>query len=498
MPLPLTTADYPKLPQPLYGTVTGEDPNETFPDAPPGATFIGTKLDGTLDLRERTGDVVIDTGGFTNGAWEDRSAYFVTPAGIAWGVSEGDVPLENYATLPIGSEGWRRDSAAIQLLRKVRFGDELGDNSGFDVIYTFRGLPSGGTDGQLLARQGEGYAWIDAPTGGGTGGGLTQAQVITLLNTQGLLPLRAILSGEGAPARELGAVGFLYIDELTGNFYRKQTATDWGDVIIRLQGQDGDRGIRGTRWFIGPLQEGDVPILNDVQLLDGENVLQYNGTAFVQKDKIKGAAGAGYSGSRMREENGLKIITLIGTEGNSDVEFTLPPGSVGAGFDRITQTTEGDNVILTFHSTSTSVPDQVITFNTAGETPPVVMRDYLLLQKATDAQPTEQEITSAITNLKASTPVAGANLFFSIPIRHVISNTALPWLFIAHNASIQSIHLVTLLAGENAGNIVTSGIGNRYDLTPETNVGNFKVSKISLARAISRLQSGQSLGIGIN
>src|SRR5699024_5922339 len=65
----------------------------------------------------------------------------------------------------------------------------------------------------------------------------------------------AWFSGEGDPAEEIGNVGDFYLDEETGDYYKK-TDEGWekkGD----LNGNDGDNGEDGATWLVGEDEPGE-------------------------------------------------------------------------------------------------------------------------------------------------------------------------------------------------------------------------------------------------
>ena len=83
------------------------------------------------------------------------------------------------------------------------------------------------------------------------------------------LPANVILSGDGAPALNLGKVGDYYLDVTNTNLYGAKTAEGWGTPISLkgLPGNDGTNGTNGTNgvtphignngnWFIGTRDTG--------------------------------------------------------------------------------------------------------------------------------------------------------------------------------------------------------------------------------------------------
>ena len=83
------------------------------------------------------------------------------------------------------------------------------------------------------------------------------------------LPANVILSGDGAPAFNLGKVGDYYLDVTNTNLYGAKTAEGWGTPISLkgLPGNDGTNGTNGTNgvtphignngnWFIGTRDTG--------------------------------------------------------------------------------------------------------------------------------------------------------------------------------------------------------------------------------------------------
>ena len=83
------------------------------------------------------------------------------------------------------------------------------------------------------------------------------------------LPANVILSGDGAPALNLGKVGDYYLDVTNTNLYGAKTAEGWGTPISLkgLPGNDGAPGAAGSNgttphigdngnWFIGKKDTG--------------------------------------------------------------------------------------------------------------------------------------------------------------------------------------------------------------------------------------------------
>ena len=60
-----------------------------------------------------------------------------------------------------------------------------------------------------------------------------------------------ILTGSGAPASLLGAIGDYYLDTVTANLYGPKTALGWGAVVSTV-GPQGPQGIQGIQGVAGP------------------------------------------------------------------------------------------------------------------------------------------------------------------------------------------------------------------------------------------------------
>lgn len=108
-----------------------------------------------------------------------------------------------------------------------------------------------------------------------------------------------IYNGSGEPNEALGMIGDCYINNTTGELYKKTTSTEWS-YIITLKGRDGTNGKDGERGpLINTIQGSTAPtsttgfINGDLILLLGTSDLyQFNGSSWSKIGNIKGTTGA--------------------------------------------------------------------------------------------------------------------------------------------------------------------------------------------------------------
>ena len=355
-----------------------------------------------------------------------------------------------------------------------------------------RGVIGGGLPGQFYARVGAtGTGWVDAPSGGGGEpgtGGVSISDIDNRLTALGVTPTLRFLSGIGAPAEELGEVNYTYINLSNGDIY-KRTNAGWGDPLLTLQGLQGEKGDKG--------EQGDA---------GGQGAKGDRGDAGQQG--IPGEQGAmGVKGAT--GDRGLRGFT--GTSGN-DGEKGDPgdpgrQGQTGPGYSGVTQTT-GDNFIdatLTPVNGAASATIRIPTGSGGGVTPPVQETNYLFVERDTATPITAAVIATTISNAKAGTPLDGTNLFFALPIRHIITHfrddPTSRYLSISHDATIESIHVSILEGNEDANDIAISGFGNRYVPGNESREGDYRQTVLDLQFELQLILTnnrGQKLGIAVN
>lgn len=96
--------------------------------------------------------------------------------------------------------------------------------------------------------------------------------------------------GTGAPSGSLGAVGDFYLDQTTGDYYRKTGASTW-----TLQGTlKGDVGLPGSKWYASDgAPSGSIGVVGDFHLHSGTgDVREKTGTStWTLRGNIRGPKG---------------------------------------------------------------------------------------------------------------------------------------------------------------------------------------------------------------
>lgn len=140
-------------------------------------------------------------------------------------------------------------------------------------------------------------------------------------------PGASLLTGEGTPPEALGQAGDTYLNELTGEVYKKGSVNGW-EVVAILKGQDGANGLPGPRGpkgdsFLKPPAEA----LNFIPVSDGS---QPNGYSWRSVSQL------GFGAKRLTEledvdTEGIESGMVLAWDAPTGKFYPVPQGSDGAG-----------------------------------------------------------------------------------------------------------------------------------------------------------------------
>ena len=138
-----------------------------------------------------------------------------------------------------------------------------------------------------------------------------------------------IHNGNGEPNTALGNIGDCYINNSTGELYKKLNENTW-TYIITLKGKDGKDGKDGERGpLINTVQGSIAPtatsgfINGDLILLLGTSDLyQFNGSSWSKIGNIKGTTGAtGATGASGQDGSYIKATKIIDASSTIDIKM---------------------------------------------------------------------------------------------------------------------------------------------------------------------------------
>lgn len=252
--------------------------------------------------------------------------------------------------------------------------------------------------------------------------------------------------------------------------YQRRIGSEWVDhnnAVTAIRGANGTDGDNGWTPSFAVVSDSERRVLQIVDWVGGEGTKPATGsyvgatglvTDIAQAVDIRGATGA------------------TGTQGPAGAD-----GSDGVGIQSITSTQS--NTTITVTVTLTDNTTRTFSFTSDGGAPSTPTNQYKVFTQVSSTV-TEQDITSVTEE--------GTSLPYRVVLSEPQDNLVVAW----HSTTeVTDIHINILEASEDADDIITSPLGNRFLRSAVQVVGNFEYQVIDISADRALLTAGQKLGV---